>query len=155
MGVTFIAKEGTYTAPATLTTKTITENGTYSAVDDSANGYSSVTVNVEGGGGSSDFSTAKMTVINNKEWTIQVNECPVASVEDEMLFGGFSVRGNSQSIFDVIIYKGHAHILEMMTGASLDTPVDLETEASLSGNAEYDAEDELIDITGDCTITIS
>lgn len=53
MGVTFIAKEGTYTAPATLTTKTITENGTYSAVDDSANGYSSVTVNVEGGGGGS------------------------------------------------------------------------------------------------------
>lgn len=49
MGVTFIAKEGTYTAPATLTTKTITENGTYSAVDDSANGYSSVTVEVEGG----------------------------------------------------------------------------------------------------------
>lgn len=34
-----------------LTTKTITANGTYSAADDSANGYSSVTVNVSGGGG--------------------------------------------------------------------------------------------------------
>lgn len=52
MGVTFIAPQGTYTAPAKLVTKEITENGTYDATDDSANGYSSVTVNVEGGGGS-------------------------------------------------------------------------------------------------------
>lgn len=32
-----------------LTTKTVTLNGTYSAEDDSANGYSEVTVNVQGG----------------------------------------------------------------------------------------------------------
>jgi hypothetical protein len=40
---------------ATLITKTIVANGTYSAQDDSADGYSSVTVNVptSGGGGSS------------------------------------------------------------------------------------------------------
>lgn len=36
---------------ASLITKTITENGTYDAIDDSADGYSSVTVNVQGGGG--------------------------------------------------------------------------------------------------------
>lgn len=35
---------------STLTTKTITANGTYSASDDSADGYSSVTVNVESSG---------------------------------------------------------------------------------------------------------
>ena len=116
--------------------------------------YNKVTVNVEGGGGSSDFSTAEVTIINNKEWHIQAADCPVALVEDEMLFGGFSVNANSQSVFDVIIYKGYAHILEIMTGVSLDTPIDLETEASLSGNAVYNAEDELIDITGDCTITL-
>lgn len=34
----------------TLITKTITENGTYSAEDDDADGYSEVTVNVSGGG---------------------------------------------------------------------------------------------------------
>lgn len=34
---------------ATLTTKTITANGTYAATDDSADGYSSVTVNVASG----------------------------------------------------------------------------------------------------------
>lgn len=36
----------------TLITKSITANGTYNAQDDSADGYSSVTVNVSGGGGS-------------------------------------------------------------------------------------------------------
>ena len=39
--------------PPTLIEKTITENGTYAAEDDDADGYSSVTVNVSGGGGSS------------------------------------------------------------------------------------------------------
>ena len=36
---------------ATLITKSITANGTYDAEDDDADGYSSVTVNVSGGGG--------------------------------------------------------------------------------------------------------
>lgn len=36
----------------TFITKSITENGTYNASSDSADGYSSVTVNVSGGGGS-------------------------------------------------------------------------------------------------------
>lgn len=39
---------------STLITKSITENGTYNAQDDNADGYSEVTVNVSGGG-SSDF----------------------------------------------------------------------------------------------------
>ena len=42
---------------ATLTTKSITENGTYNASSDNATGYSSVTVNVSGGGGASDWVT--------------------------------------------------------------------------------------------------
>lgn len=39
------------TAIANLITKSITANGTYNASSDSADGYSSVTVNVSGGGG--------------------------------------------------------------------------------------------------------
>lgn len=39
-------------ATAILIDKTITENGTYNASDDSADGYKSVLVNVSGGGGS-------------------------------------------------------------------------------------------------------
>lgn len=41
----------------TLTTKSITANGTYSASSDNADGYSSVTVNVPTGGGASNFVT--------------------------------------------------------------------------------------------------
>lgn len=41
---------GTHTCPSpTLVTKSITANGTYNASSDSADGYSSVTVNVSGG----------------------------------------------------------------------------------------------------------
>ena len=42
-----------YGGSATLITKTITENGTYSATDDSADGYSEVTVNVPSSAASS------------------------------------------------------------------------------------------------------
>lgn len=54
----FYAADGTKTlgtasggSTPTLITKSITANGTYDAEDDSADGYSSVTVNVSGGGG--------------------------------------------------------------------------------------------------------
>ena len=48
------AVTGSYVPPSpTLITKSITANGTYSAEDDSADGYSEVTVNVSGGGGGS------------------------------------------------------------------------------------------------------
>lgn len=50
-GVSIGGVTGSYTASPTLTTKTITANGTYNASSDSADGYSSVTVNVSGGGG--------------------------------------------------------------------------------------------------------
>lgn len=44
-----------------LTTKTIASNGTYRAMDDGANGYSSVTVNVPTGGGTYQAKTATPT----------------------------------------------------------------------------------------------
>ena len=47
--------------PSDLTTKTITINGTYSAEDDNADGYSEVTVNVQGG--------ASMTEVQNQYGT--------------------------------------------------------------------------------------
>ena len=43
--------------PPTLIEKTITENGTYDASDDEADGYSSVTVDVSGGWGNATFAT--------------------------------------------------------------------------------------------------
>lgn len=49
------------TSSATLITKTITANGTYSASDDDADGYSEVTVNVPSGGSSKNVQTAQTT----------------------------------------------------------------------------------------------
>lgn len=43
------------TIKPTLTTKNITQNGTYNASSDNADGYSSVTVNVSGGGSSVNY----------------------------------------------------------------------------------------------------
>ena len=52
--VQILGVTGTYegSGSATLITKSITHNGTYNASSDNADGYSSVTVNVSGGGGS-------------------------------------------------------------------------------------------------------
>lgn len=60
-GKYFYTADGTKTAGSatqpTLTTKNITANGTYNASSDNADGYSSVTVNVSGGGGASNCVT--------------------------------------------------------------------------------------------------
>lgn len=51
-GVTILGVTGDYSGETpTLITKNITQNGTYNASSDSADGYSQVTVNVSGGGG--------------------------------------------------------------------------------------------------------
>ena len=51
---------------ATLITKNITANGTYNASSDNADGYSSVTVNVSGGGGGLVYETGTYTLASDK-----------------------------------------------------------------------------------------
>ena len=73
------ARKGGGGGSATLIEKIITENGTYNASDDNADGYSKVTVNVAGGGGgetfevvlSTDESTRKM--VANKTFSETAN----------------------------------------------------------------------------------
>lgn len=151
MGVTFIAKEGTYTAPATLTTKTITENGTYSAVDDSANGYSSVTVEVEGGGGSSDLTTAEMIVDNIAE-NPAYPEIYVPCVAEPNWDGVTTSNSvlpeeDYPNTVTVILYKGKARLY---------IPGVLNNEITLEGNITRSPDDEFsYYITGDCKITLN
>lgn len=147
MGVTFIAPQGTYTAPAKLVTKEITENGTYDATDDSANGYSSVTVNVEGGGGSSDFSTAEVTfsMVN----TGNLASMPlVVTTESGSPFDALlpTKREVEDGAYTIALYKGKA-VVEIEVGALGDT-------ISTSGAIEL-LESGIYLVTGDCTITIS
>ena len=93
----------------TLITKSITANGTYNASSDNADGYSSVTVNVSGGGGASNFVQGTFTAgTAGSVQTINVpytgSGYPIAlaiSVE-----GGTYVNGsgntNAQAWYDVI-----------------------------------------------------
>ena len=80
-----ITSEGGGGGSATLITKNITANGTYSASDDSADGYSEVTVNVSGGGGSSmNTQTAQSTTRRNNTalGSIISLSCKVAGTYD-------------------------------------------------------------------------
>lgn len=61
----FVATVNVPTPTPTLVTKNITQNGTYNASSDNADGYSSVTVNV----GSSN--TATMTLVNNSPYVLE------------------------------------------------------------------------------------
>ena len=62
---------------STLITKTITENGTYSAEDDSADGYSSVTVNVPTGGGASSW-----TKVAETSYQVSTTSTSASTVEE-------------------------------------------------------------------------
>lgn len=59
---------------ATLITKNITQNGTYNAQDDNADGYSQVSVNVSGGGGAPYF-------FNNGDYIT------ISSITGSMVYG--------------------------------------------------------------------
>lgn len=171
MGVTFIAPQGVYTSPAKLIEKTITENGTFTATDDEANGYSSVAVNVPlptgkititengtnidvaqyakadvnvaGGGGSSDLSTAEVTVVYPAGVTN-------ATVNGAFCFSRDGMDASiaivtTSGVYDMILYKGGSIVqFTLGTGRSV----------TVTGNAEDLGGDAYL-ITGDCTITIS
>lgn len=112
-----------------LIEKTITENGTYNAITDGANGYSKVNVNVEGGGGSSDFSTAEVEITG------------VAEIYGAFLRGEGSYYINSARTATIILYKGKATLM------SSHAP------ESVTGSISYDSDREEFTVTGDGTIT--
>lgn len=96
---------------------------------------------VASGGGSSDFSTATVTVINNSDAPVQVN-APLAIVNGEYKFSGFfELVEPGTEILNVVLYFGEC------------TSLVNESNISVSGNAELD--DGYVVVTGDCTITIS
>ena len=135
-----------------LIEKTITENGTYDAITDGANGYSKVNVNVEGGGGSSDFSTADVTITNESSTTIPV--IYIQNVVEENALGTESPAGVLNAVYNigstasirVPLYKGGA--LWQIGDELLDYEISVSGSATKVSSAIYH-------ITGDCTITIS
>lgn len=120
----------------------VTENGTYETKGEM---YNKVVVNVEGGGGSSDFTTAKVTIVSANGGRVGT-----------MFYGfmspyyAYTVQvqafGNGDTEIPIILYQGQ--ILFNTEEATLNI-------ASTSGAITYDSAEAIYTITGDCTITIS
>lgn len=114
MGVTFIAPQGTYTAPAKLVSKSITKNGTYDATDDSANGYSSVTVNVEGGGSS------WQTVFEGSVTTVD-DDGDIFGIIEDLTLTGDSVKASLNGIEYILPKTEHGYGAENESGLDFST----------------------------------
>ena len=94
-----------------------------------------------GGGGSSDFDTAEMTIVT--ESTEQINAPFIAHAPMEPSFD--YINAFSQVVpsgtYDVVLYKGNA-VIQILNNATVSGDIE-----DLSGGMYL--------VTGDCTITIS
>jgi hypothetical protein len=126
----------------TVEALSVTQNGTYTAPSGKA--YSPVTVNVSGG--SSDFSTATVNVVDNTidDFTF-AGPCAISDPEEGFYcsMGNIYVEQGANS-FSVILFKGKCLLYAPTGGRTI----------SISGDIEDDG-GEYYYITGDCTITIS
>lgn len=128
-----------------LIEKTITENGTYDAITDGANGYSKVNVNVEGGGGSSDFSTATVTLIaSDIDIRTFVEGLPVLESDGLRTEYELNLEAHGQVEKTIALYKGKAIITSF--GMALNV-------TNMTGNITDDGTAYVI--TGDCSITFA
>ena len=134
---------------------TATENKVYEKAGEV---YNKVTVNVEGGGGSSDFSTAEVTLVNSANTNLAVM-LPVLYEADPpfdpnaFVRGALSLLANETFVLNVPLYKGHCLIKKGVSGDRIDGQTVATTYTVTSGSATSSMEG--VDITGDCTITIS
>ena len=134
---------------------TATENKVYEKAGEV---YNKVTVNVEGGGGSSDFSTAEVTLVNSANTNLAVM-LPVLYEADPpfdpnaLVRGALSLLANETFVLNVPLYKGHCLIKKGVSGDRIDGQTVATTYTVTSGSATSSMEG--VDITGDCTITIS
>lgn len=115
----------------------VTENGTYETKGEM---YNKVTVNVEGGGGSSDFSTAEVTIIGETTTNFAIPNI-INEGGLETIFGQCSPMGEETLI--VPLYKGSCVVV-----------LDGHYTYAVSGNIT-NLEGTVYQITGDCIITIS
>lgn len=136
---------------------TITENGT----DIDIAQYATADVNVEGGGGSSDFSTAEVTInpiIEGSPTLVEkgfVAEILYPEVSANPYAGGFDdFKGN------IILYKNDAFIsIDSLFASDSNETIYVASDnpiaPTISGDATYDNDTGRFIITGDCTITVT
>lgn len=134
---------------------TATENKVYEKAGEV---YNKVTVNVEGGGGSSDFSTAEVTLVNSANTNLAVMlpvlyEANPPFDPNALVRGALSLLANETFVLNVPLYKGHCLIKKGVSGDRIDGQTVATTYTVTSGSATSSMAG--VDITGDCTITIS
>lgn len=121
------------TGSATLTTKTITANGTYNASSDNADGYSSVTVNVSGGGGEVtpkqinfiDYDGTVLHSYTSTEWA-NVTALPSNPTHTGLTAQGWNWSKNQIDAQLTAVPTGDIWIGQMYVTASGDTEIDVE-----------------------------
>ena len=119
---------------------TITENGT----DIDIAQYATADVSVEGGGGSSDFSTAQVTITNTSEKGFRL-EFP--NFYEDVMYSYLDSADIDGSAITVALYKG-----ECQVGFASEYP-DTDFNITVSGNVEMVVDVPVI--KGNGTITIS
>ena len=101
---------------------------------------------VSAGGGSSDFTVAKISVTNQHSDAIQLN---IANADDDENTSSDQINisgGSTVDNINVILYKGNAY------GTLFDSNGQLiEEDVTVSGDVEFDEGD--VTVTGDGTIT--
>ena len=151
MGIryTYAESESFRTEPV-LVEKTITTNGSYDAASDNADGYSVVTVNVEGGGGSSDFSTATMTINKGAMGTQVDGIIPWLSEEDNQTYS--TVELVDEETLTVKVPVGGNSITVYFSRSALSTDGNIESLGDVSFMSKT-LKSYLI--TGDCSISFT
>ena len=132
----------------------LTENG--EGIDVST--YATATVNVEGGGGSSDFSTAEVTVnlTLDDSTTIAsafVNDVFLNFPDENFGYVGESLQVTNNKVV-VILYNNYAEIGGLSASNTSDNYYVLgENVPTASGGVAFDSELGVFIVTGDGTIT--
>lgn len=154
-GVTILGVTGDYTGSgsATLITKSITQNGTYNASSDNADGYSSVTVNVSGGGGYSEIPSYQISngVAVRRSGALTGNEFSgITSVGVGALSYAFESCSSLTGTLDLssLTSIGNFGLQYAFSGCSSLTSVDLSSLTSVGNFGLYYAFNNCSGLTG-------
>lgn len=111
---------------STLTTKTITENGTYNASSDNADGYSSVTVNVPQPSG-----TKQISITQNGTTTENVADYASAEITVNVSGGGQSTnygKSDTQNVLELLYALEHNSLVTGEFTVASYFPANVESE---------------------------
>lgn len=124
----------------------VTENGTYETKGEM---YNKVTVNVEGGGGSSDFSTAEVTSSADSNENITISAVTEIGPNKETV-AETSLSGGRTGT--AVLYQGHqySHISPANTVTVVSGSAEVLEEIDPMFGTMY-----FLDIKGDCTILVT